>query len=50
MERYTINISFNNQIFEKTSNIVEEVRTLKEAMSYVDLMYSAVKKSLIKVG
>ena len=48
MERYTINISFKTEIFETVSNIVEKVKTLKEAMSYKDLIDETVKKALIK--
>lgn len=48
MERYTINISFKTEMFETVSNIVEKVKTLKEAMSYKDLIDETVKKALIK--
>jgi hypothetical protein len=48
MERYTINISFNTEMFEESNNIVEKVKTLKEAMSYKDLIDSTVKKALVK--
>ena len=48
MERYTINISFKTEIFETVSNIVEKVKTLKEAMSYKDLIDETVNKALIK--
>jgi hypothetical protein len=48
MERYTINISFNTEMFEESSNIVEKVKTLKEAMSYKDLIDNTVKKALVK--
>ena len=48
MNRYTINISFNSERFETTSNIVEKVKTMKEAMSYKELIDETVKKALIK--
>ena len=48
MERYTINISFKTEMFETVSNIVEKVKTLKEAMSYKDLIDETVNKALIK--
>ena len=48
MERYTINISFKTEMFETVSNIVEKEKTLKEAMSYKDLIDETVKKALIK--
>ena len=46
--RYTVNISFKKQIFEKVSNIVEKVKTLKEAMTYKDLIDETVDRALIK--
>ena len=46
--RYTINISFKKQIFEKVSSIVEKVKTLKEAMTYKDLIDETVDRALIK--
>ena len=48
MERYTINISFKTEMFETSNNIVEKVKTLKEAMSYDDLIDETVNKALIK--
>jgi len=48
MERYTINISFKREMFDDGSNIVEKVKTLKEAMSYKELIDDTVKKALIK--
>jgi len=48
MNRYTINISFNSERFETISNIVEKVKTMKEAMSYKELIDETVKKALIK--
>jgi hypothetical protein len=46
--RYTVNISFKRQMFEKVSNIVEKVKTLKEAMTYKDLIDETVDRALIK--
>jgi hypothetical protein len=46
--RYTVNISFKKQMFEKASNIVEKVKTLKEAMTYKDLIDETVDRALIK--
>jgi hypothetical protein len=46
--RYTVNISFKKQMFEKVSNIVEKVKTLKEAMTYKDLIDKTVDRALIK--
>jgi|TARA_B110000858_G_scaffold14288_1_gene14452 hypothetical protein len=46
--RYTVNISFKKQMFEKVSNIVEKVKTLKEAMTYKDLIDETVDRALIK--
>jgi hypothetical protein len=48
MERYTINISFKTKMFEASNNIVEKVKTLKEAMSYKVLIDRTVDKALIK--
>jgi hypothetical protein len=48
MERYIINISFKTKMFETSNNIVEKVKTLKEAMSYEDLIDETVNKALIK--
>lgn len=48
MKRYTINISFVCERFETVSNIVEKVKTMKEAMSYKELIDETVKKALIK--
>jgi hypothetical protein len=48
MERYTINISFNTNFLEKASNIVENVKTYKEAISYQSLIDETVNKALIK--
>jgi|TARA_B110000483_G_scaffold214521_1_gene264434 hypothetical protein len=48
MERYTINISFKTKMFETSNNIVEKVKTLKEAMSYKVLIDETVNKALIK--
>lgn len=46
--RYTVNISFKKQMFEKVSNIVENVKTLKEAMMYKELIDETVNRALIK--
>ncbi len=46
--RYTVNISFKKQMLEKVSNIVEKVKTLKEAMTYKDLIDETVDRALIK--
>ena len=46
--RYTVNISFKKQMFEKVSNIVEKVKTLKEAMTYKELIDETVDRALIK--
>ena len=46
--RYTVNISFKKQMFDKVSNIVEKVKTLKEAMTYKDLIDETVDRALIK--
>ena len=46
--RYTVNISFKKQMFERVSNIVEKVKTLKEAMTYKDLIDETVDRALIK--
>jgi hypothetical protein len=46
--RYTVNISFKKQMFEKVSNIIEKVKTLKEAMTYKDLIDETVDRALIK--
>ena len=46
--RYTVNISFKKQMFERVSNIVEKVKTLKEAMAYKDLIDETVDRALIK--
>ena len=35
-------------MFEKVSNIVEKVKTLKEAMTYKDLIDETVDRALIK--
>lgn len=48
MERYTVNISFKTKMFENVSNIVEKVKTMKEAMSFKDLIDSTVDRALIK--
>ena len=48
MKRYTINISFNRCISDNGSNIVEDVKTLTEAMSYKSIIDNTVKKALIK--
>ena len=48
MERYTINISFKTEMFEKVNNIVEKVKTMKEAMSFEDLIDDTVDRALIK--
>ena len=49
MERYIVNISFKvNEFFEKPSNIVEKVKTLKEAMSFESLIDNTVDKALVK--
>lgn len=48
MERYTINISFITRIGENIPNIVEKVKTLREAMSYTDLIDETVSRALIK--
>ena len=48
MERYIINISFKTQMFESVSNIVEKVKTMKEALSYKELIDETVNKALIK--
>jgi len=46
--RYIVNISFNTKMFETSNNIVEPIKTLKEAMTYKDLIDETVKKALIK--
>jgi hypothetical protein len=48
MERYLINISFKTEMFEKVSNIVERVKTMKEALTYTELIDDTVDKALIK--
>lgn len=48
MKRYTINISFKTKLFEKSNNIVEQVKTKVEALSYNDLIDDTVDKALIK--
>ena len=48
MERYTINISFKRKMGDNGSNIVEKVKTLKEAMSYKELIDETVDRALIK--
>lgn len=48
MERYTINISFKTEMFENVNNIVEKVKTMKEAMSFKDLIDDTVDRALIK--
>ena len=48
MERYLINISFKTEMFEKVSNIVERVKTMKEALTYSELIDETVDKALIK--
>ena len=48
MKRYTVNISFKSNGFEKTSNIVEKVKTMREAISYIDILDETVGKALIK--
>jgi len=48
MKRYTINISFNCTSFEVSNNIVEKIKTMREAMSYKDLIDSTVNRALIK--
>lgn len=48
MERYTVNISFKRKMFENVSNIVEKVKTMKEAMSFKDLIDDTVDRALIK--
>jgi hypothetical protein len=48
MKRYIINISFKTEMFEKVDNIVEEVKTMKEAMGFKDLIDNTVDKALIK--
>lgn len=48
MNRYTINISFKTQLGELSNNIVENVKTFKEAMSYSDLIDETVDRGLIK--
>ena len=46
--RYTVNISFKKQMLEKVSNIVEKVKTFKEAMAYKALIDETVDRALIK--
>lgn len=48
MKRYTINIGFKTERFEDVNNIVERVKTMKEAMGYKDLLDDTVSKALIK--
>ena len=48
MNRYTVNISFKRKMFESVSNIVEKVKTMKEAMSFKDLIDDTVDRALIK--
>ena len=48
MERYLINISFKTEMFEKVNNIVERVKTMKEALTYSELIDETVDKALIK--
>lgn len=48
MNRYTLNISFNTKPFEVSNNIVESVKTMKEALSYTGLIDDTVKKALIR--
>jgi hypothetical protein len=48
MEIYTVNISFKRKMFENVSNIVEKVKTMKEAMSFKDLIDDTVDRALIK--
>ena len=48
MDRYTINISFKREMLDKGTNIVEKVKTLKEAMSYKELIDDTVERALIK--
>lgn len=46
--RYILNISFKVGMFDSSPNIVEYVKTLKEAMSYESLIDDSVDKTLIK--
>jgi len=48
MERYTLNISFVRKRFETVPNIVEKIKTLKEAMTFETLIDETVDKALIK--
>jgi len=51
MERYTINISFVTEergFVKRTPNIVEHVKTKREAYSYKDIIDDTVSKALIK--
>ena len=48
--RYTINISFINRgmLDKRVENIVEHVKTFKEAESYKDIIDETVDRALIK--
>ena len=45
--RYTVNISFKKQLHERVGNIVDKVKTLREAMTYKELIDDTVEKALI---
>ncbi len=48
MYRYILNISFKKELFERSKNITERVKTYKEAISYKDIIDDTVDKALIK--
>jgi len=49
MERYIINISFKWEGIERPpENIVQPVKTMREAMSYAELIDDTVDKAAIK--
>lgn len=48
MERYIVDISFKTKRFEECSNIVERVKTMKEALTYSELIDETVDSANIK--
>ena len=49
MERYILNISFKTKsLLEVSNNVVEEFKTLREAMSFKDLIDDSVDRALIR--
>lgn len=48
MDRYTVNISFKQKMFERVENIVYTCKTLKQAEEARSLIDNTVDRALIK--